>query len=653
MLYELLTSSVHGIALDLAVIDNTAFAAAANNLLQMGLSHLVKDKGDARTLIEDILKNVQGALTINNGLLGLRLLSGGSSVITLEDDDLVGLKQRPGSWYEMPQQCLVKYNDVNRKFHDTILPLPGAGDFGNNEKTLQIDLPMVTNSNVARLIGTRLRTLEVLPKNPDTVICGRGAFQLQFGDVFVINDPPRGYSPTVPLIIIAIREHGVGDERIEMDVVPNIFGSLPMLPLSVGGGGGGGSGGGAPLLPVQLQDMIELPWDFAQDGSKKFTLFACRADPDVEGMALYASTENPPVDYDEVDSAAPFHAGGTVVDFNFSEFTMDRAAYIDFNQGSDDIDGFSSLSDSDWFAYKMLVLVGSGNAAGLYAACQLVYLGGKSWRLLGIFGPLSDTPVPSPSPGDPLWVFRIQPLYSISAEPAWVINSLLSLKAIPFGSRISPTLGEALLAQLTILSRAQRPFPADNLIANGRGASMTPLYNGDINLTWVLRDRGFGFGYETNPSEFDPSIPSEVDTCDVEIWVGGTLKRTTTVNVRHDTVQTSILSVTSAQQFTIGSVAGLQSGDLICVAAADNTGQYFGRIQSISGLQVTLFSSLPIVPAADELVTRYESVGYIYAAATNATDNGGTPAAAVDVKVYANLNGLRALRPAELTVIKQ
>ncbi len=65
---------------------------------------------------------------------------------------------------------------------------------------------------------------------------------------------------------------------------------------------------------------------------------------------------------------------------------------------------------------------------------------------------------------------------------------------------------------------------------------MTPLYSGDINLAWVLRDRGFGFGYETNPSEFDPLIPSEVDTCDVEIWVGGTLKRTTTVNVRHDTV---------------------------------------------------------------------------------------------------------------------
>jgi len=57
---------------------------------------------------------------------------------------------------------------------------------------------MVTNADVARLIGTRLRMLETLPKNPDTITCGRGAFQLQFGDVCVINDPPRGYSSTIP-----------------------------------------------------------------------------------------------------------------------------------------------------------------------------------------------------------------------------------------------------------------------------------------------------------------------------------------------------------------------------------------------------------------------------------------------------------------------
>ena len=439
----------------------------------------------------------------------LRLLTGGGSVLTLEADDVLGLKQRPGSWYEVPQHATVKYSDSTRKFHDTVLSLPGAGDFGNDEKNIEIALPMVTDAGVARLVGTRLRTLETLPKNPDTLVCGRGAFQLQFGDVFVLNDPPRGYDSTTPLMIVAIREHGVGDEAIEIDVVPEIFGFLPSLVATVGGGGGGGGGGTTPINPIALQDAVELPWDFAQDGSKRFTLFAARPDPDVEGLALYASIENPPVDYDDVDSDALFHAGGKVVSVNFSQFTMDREASIDFNQGSDDIDGFSSLSDTDWFAYKMLVLVGGGIGAGLYAARELVFLGGidlaASRHLRATFGHTR----PDPAVNSPIWVFRIQPLYSVPAEPAWVINSLLSLKGIPFGSRLSPTLADALLAQLTVVSRATRPFPADNLVANGRGASMTPLYNNDIALAWVLRDRGFGFGYETNPSEFDPTVPAK------------------------------------------------------------------------------------------------------------------------------------------------
>jgi len=653
IIYELLSSSVHGIALDAAVINNAAFNGAAAALINMGISWAVKDKGDARTVVGDVLKNVQGALVISNGQIGLRLLTGGGSALTLEADDVLGLKQRPGSWYEVPQHATVKFNDITRKFHDTVLSLPGAGDFGNDEKNIEITLPMVTDAGVARLIGTRLRVLEALPKNPDTLICGRGAFQLQFGDVFVLNDPPRGYDSTTPLTIVAIREHGMGDEQIEIDVVREVFGFLPSLVAAVGGGGGGGGGGTTPINPIELQDAVELPWDFAQDGSKQFTLFAARPDPDVEGLALYASIESPPVDYDSVDANAVFHAGGKVISVNFSQFTMDREASVDFNQGSDDIDGFSSLSDTDWFAYKMLVLVGGGIGAGLYSARELVFLGGSTWRLRGIFGPLSDTPVPAPAVNSPLWVFRIQPLYGVPGEPAWVINSLLSLKGIPFGSRLSPTLADALLAQLTIVSRAARPFPADNLIANGRGASMTPLYSSDIALAWVLRDRGFGFGYETNPSEFDPTVLSEIDTCDVEFWVGGVLKRTATVNVRHDTVQTSTLTVYSAQQFDVGSVAGLQPGDLISIAVFANTGQIFGRIQSVAGLTITLVSPLPVLPVSDELVTRYESVGYVYDAATNASDNGGSLAAAVDVKIYPNLNGLRSLRAAELTVTKQ
>jgi hypothetical protein len=646
----LLTSPLHGIALDPVLIDIPAFQTAALTLPQMGLSWAVKEKGAASQVIEDVLKHVQGALTISNGLIGLRLLTGGTVAQTLQPDDITGVRLRPGSWYEVPRHANVIYADINRKYHDTPLPLPSAGDFGNEEKTTTIQLPMVTDAGVARLIGTRLRTLEALPKNPDTLSCTRSALRLQFGDPVFIND--ARFDPTLPMVIVAIREHGVGDETIELDVVPDIFGPLPTTTAVTGGGDGGGTGGGfgTPINPITLQELVELMWEYAQDGSKQFTLFATRPDPDVQAMQLFASTENPPVDYNLADSSAPLHAGGTVIAASLSQFTMDREAYIDFQQGSDDIDLFNSLSDSDWFGSQMMVLAGSGINAGLYAAKELVFLSEGNWRLQGLIGPLSDTPVPTLNPGDPLFVFVVQPLFQLVALPAWVINSLLTFKPVPFGSRPSPTLAQASASGLTVLSRALRPFPCDNLVANGRGAAMVPLYSADIALSWVLRNRGFGLGYETNPSEFAVEIPSEVTACDVEVWVAGVLKRTDTANVRA-MVATVVATATSAQQFDVASVAGLQVGDPISVAHGTAT-EYFGRIKSISGLTVVLFSALAVAPQIGDTVNRYEAIGYSYTAANNTADNGSL-AAAVDVKVYAKLNGLRALRPAELTVTKQ
>jgi len=650
MLYEELISPLHGIALDEVLIDIPAFQTAALALTQMGLSWAVEELSPASQVIEDILKHVQGALSISNGLLGLRLLLGGDVALTLEPDDINGVRQRPGSWYEVPAHADVKYADINRKYHDTILPLPGAGDFGNDEKTVHIELPMVTDAGVARLIGSRLRVLEALPKTPDTLVCGRAAFPLQFGDVILINNALLGYDPTLPMVIVAIREHGVGDESIELDIVPDIFSPLPVITSEVGGtNGGGGAGPATPIDPIVVEELVELPWDFAQDGSKQFTLFAARPDPDIQGMQLFASTENPPVDYNLADSSAPLHAGGTVIDSSLSQFTMDRDAYIDFQQASDDIDLFSSLSDTDWFGYQMLVLVGSGIGAGLYAAKELELLDGEAgtWRLQGLIGPLSDTPVPTLNPGDPLFVFVMQPLFQLDGLPSWVINTLLTFKAIPFGPRPSPTLAQASGAGWTVLSRALRPFPCDSLVANGRGASMCPLYSADIALSWVRRNRGFGLGYETNPSEFDPTIPGEVTTCDVEVWVAGILKRTDTANVRA-MVATVVTVARSPFQFDVASVAGLQVGDRI----SDQQGsayEYFGRIESISGLTITLFSALAVTPQIGDTVNRYESIGYIYTSADNTADNGSL-AAAVAVKVYAKLNGLRSLNPAQITV---
>jgi hypothetical protein len=668
IVYELLRSTVSGFALNPALFDNAQFAAFAAQANYAGLNYMTTEKADARNLLTDILSYVQGALTISNGLIGPRLmgyLPGNvfETALTLEADDVVGYKIRPGTWYELSHHVTVKYRDSGRFYRDTTLSLPGAGDVGDDEKAVEFDLPMVTDLPTARLIGLRMKALETLPKKPDTLICGRGAFQVQFGDIIALNAPmigtlpaAFGYQPGNPLVVLAVREHGPGDETIELDVAPDVFGYLPVVNTATGSGGEGIPVGPAtPFNRIRVQDAFELPYDWSTDGNKRFVLFAARTDPDAQAFSLWDSMENPPVDYTEADADALFHPGGTILDSRMPAFTMDRNAYIDFNPASQDIDSWQSVSDSEWFSYQFLILIGSGDTASLYAAKELTYLGSNTYRIQGIYGPLSDT-LPNNAPTGDIWVFAVQPLYSVLGQPAWVLGTTVSFKGIPFGSRLSPTLADALAAQAVVEDRALCPRAAVNPNANGLGAIMNPTYSStgtspasDIALAWDLCNRPFGFGAETNPCEFDPAIASEVTQCQVDVIVGSTVVRTATVAVR-TSISTSVASGTiTSQTFPVSSASNIQAGDRISVVHAG--GEWFGRVASISASTITLVSPLTIIPSSGDVVNRYEACGYIYDAATNLADNGSLPAS-VKFNIYPYINGLRALNPATITVVK-
>jgi hypothetical protein len=659
MVYELLTNTVAGVALNPAIIDRAAFAAFSTAVNYVALHYVTTEKADVRGLLQDILKNVQGALTVSNGLVAPRLMgySPGTDqpiALTLEADDVVSYRIRPGAWYEIPRHVTVKYRDSGRFYRDTIASLAGAGDTGNDAKQVEIDLPMVTDLATARLIGLRMKALESLPKKPDTLICGRAAFAIQFGDIIALNNPvigtlpaAFGYQPGSPLVVLAVREHGPGDELIELDVAPNVLAFLPVSSIATGTGGTVTPIGPAePYVIIEVQDVFEFPAEWATDGSKRFCMFAARTDPDAQGFTVWASSETPAVDYNEVDINALFCAGGTISDYSAPRFTMDREAYIEFTAASDDIDAWQSVSDNGWFGMEFLVLLGGDDSALLFAAQNLDYIGSNVFRISGLWGPLSDTI--GGAQGEDIWVFAYQPPYNVSALPNWINGAAISFKGIPFGSRLSPTLAAATAAQHTVSARALRPRMAQNARANAIAGRFNPTYTTDIALSWDLCNRLFGFGAETNPCEFDPSIASEVQQCQVDVIVGSTTVRTAMVSVR-GAVATTVASAVSADVFSVASTSSLQPGDRISVVHAG--GEWFGRIASIVADTITLVSALAITPSASDVVNRYESVGYVYDQATNEADNSSLPAA-VTFNIYPYMNGLRALNPATITVTK-
>ena len=401
------------------------------------------------------------------------------------------------------------------------------------------------------------------------------------------------------------------------------------------------------LFRSELQEALEWPYLFAPDQGKRVTLFSEKPDPDATGFALYVSLDG--VDYDLETGAAVFHAGGTLQSATWPRYTLDRQAVIRFVTHSDAIAGFSSLSDTDWFARKMLVLVGSGLTAAIYAARQLVYLGENVYELRELYGPLGDTRATAPSAGSSLFVFRIEPLYSVAGQPAWVNGQTLTLKGIPFGSRLSPDLGGALAASLPIRDRAKRPYAPSEVLANNAGQSAT--YTGDIALSWGLRHRPGGLGGQVTPSPFLPdNTDCEVDDCEVDIYVANTFKRTLAATVKHGTDTTTISAVTSAIAFTVASATGLQAGTRVGIVMGGM--EYFRRIKTVAGTDVVLFTPLPVAPSGGETVRAYEQAVATYTSAQNVADNGAL-AIQVEARVFTKLNGLRSLFSADITVLKE
>ena len=544
--------------------------------------------------------------------------------------------------------------------------LPGAGSVGNDEKAIEIDLPMVTDLATARVIGLRMMALEQLPKKPDTLICGRGAFPIQFGDIIALNNPRIGtlpasfnYQPGSPLVVLAVREHGPGDETIELDVAPDVFGYLPVNSTGTGYGGGGPPGPPTqPYYAISVQGAFEFPYDWDQSVSRLFCLFAARTDPDAQGFTLWASDESPPVDYSERDTDALFCAGGTIQGFNAPRFTMDRTATIQFTAASQDIDAWQSVSDTGWFGYQFLVLLGGSGLALLYAAKNLNYLGDNQWEIEGLWGPLSDT-IGGTVGTD---VSGVRPAAALRCAGAaqrghrrhdqfqgHTVWQPIEPDAVRgdggAGDRRRP-LG---LSARSGQSQRERPRPDSQSDVQRRGhvaglrhrtrvgpvQSRVRLWTGD------------------EPVEFDPGIQSEVAQCQVDVVVGGTVVKTYTVSTR-EFGSTGITSGTiTAQTFPVSSTANLQPGDRISVVrAADPAGtEWFGRVATISGNQVTLVSPLCVVPKAGDTFNRYESCGFVYTAAQNLADNGSL-LSAITFNIYGYLNGLRSLQPATITVTK-
>jgi hypothetical protein len=142
------------------------------------------------------------------------------------------------------------------------------------------------------------------------------------------------------------------------------------------------------------------------------------------------------------------------------------------------------------------------------------------FRISGIFRGRYDTQRQDHSAGTAFWY--VGEAFNLASHSQLVIGASRKFKLLPYTARRAGDISEASVVTVTISGRAMKPHRPGNLMANG---SRVGRYSTDIVLTWTNRVRGEGAGHG-DPSAVTDAAPTWEFPYEVEVWVGGVLKRT-------------------------------------------------------------------------------------------------------------------------------
>jgi len=255
ILYDLLTHKGYGLGRDPASIDVDSFAAAAVTLREevictgktgFGISVLLTQATDAGTVIRGILDCVMGTLATNplTGKLRLKLVRADYVVADLPQlhaGNTWGVKFSPGTWAETFNEVSVTYRRLintsnTRDFVDDIVT---AQDLANFQATgriraLKLDMPYVTDADVAALCAARARRAHSSPLARYAWTMNREGFALMQGDA--VHAVETAFNADLILRVTQINYGSLEQGEIVCEGMEDVFGiAAPSVSASTTG----------------------------------------------------------------------------------------------------------------------------------------------------------------------------------------------------------------------------------------------------------------------------------------------------------------------------------------------------------------------------------------------------------------------------------
>ncbi len=213
-------------------INVISFETAGDTLFAegLGLSMTIPGNAEARDVIDDILRHIDGVLILEprTGKLALKLIRGDYVVGNLPQlgpDEIGSLRfNRPGV-EALANVVRVTYTDRSERYKPRVVTaqdLAGVQQRGEQVVT-DVSYLGVSNSAIAQKLAARDLKAASYPWAQINMTVGRGAWELRQGSVFKLNWPDLGISG----LVCRVNRIAPGDltkGEIEIDAVEDVFG---------------------------------------------------------------------------------------------------------------------------------------------------------------------------------------------------------------------------------------------------------------------------------------------------------------------------------------------------------------------------------------------------------------------------------------------
>lgn len=239
MIYEILrgirdTSGelLWGLGISNAYIDVDSFEEAGGTLAaeDLGLSMKVDGDANARAVIEDILRHIDGVLILDHrtGLLGLRLIRNDYVVGELQEfgpDEIRTLSFTRPALESLSNVVRVTYMDRSERYKTRVVTAQDLAAVQQRGEQIVVETSYsgVTNSALAQKLAARDLKVVSYPWARINMTVDRTAWKLRQGSVFKLNWPDLGISG----LACRVNRIAPGDltkGEIEIDASEDVFG---------------------------------------------------------------------------------------------------------------------------------------------------------------------------------------------------------------------------------------------------------------------------------------------------------------------------------------------------------------------------------------------------------------------------------------------